>query len=339
MNPFVLPEQQYGTTLESLLDRRDRVARSEGSTYGSNKMFPRLVQRVLTDVSPDSTVLEIDAGAGLFTQLFLQRGCDVTAFEAAPYLCDLLKQIDNKKLSVHRGFVEDSYPFTGALTPSAAAPAPFDTAVVTFPARRGRGILALICALLPLVQQKILVILPDNGSVDLSSLLRTVSLLGYCVRAEFIVDLSAVEAVQTTQAGRSSGQVELGQTKRAMLVSVQAQPLVKKPLCPSLVVNAWGTTVRVIEVPYPIPRGATTRLIRYFRAGGDRSVLIKTDPAGMNQLYGNMRTAANRIARDQVSVRRVDNGLLLMQVPPNEVAENKARTAGSSSGSSNPEKK
>jgi len=309
MNPFVLPEQQYGTTLESLLERRDRVARSEGIKYGSGKVSARLAECVLSRLHPGCKVLEIDAGAGLFTRLFLKRGCLVTAFEPAPFLYDILSQIDDERLTVHRGFIEDVYPLEDSLE-NTIGEAPYDRAVVTFPARRGRGIFALICALLPLVKEEVLVILPDDGSVDLSSVLRTISLRGYQVNTEFIADLSALRA--------AAGQLDLSKIKRALLLSIKAEPLVEKPLCPSLVLGAWGATVRVIEVPYPVPRGATTRLIRYFRAGADRSILIKTDKEGMHHLYGNMRTAANRIARDQVSVRRVDNGILLMQVPPSE---------------------
>ncbi|MCL2606326.1 MAG: hypothetical protein FWD93_03500 [Coriobacteriia bacterium] len=322
MNPFVLPEQQYGTTLESLLERRERVAKSEGTNYGSSKLFKGLAGRVLRDVRPGSRILEIDAGAGLFTRLFLKRGCVVTAFEPAPVLYDMLTCIDDENLTTHCGFIEEQYPLDDDLNDDGADEgdslftAPFDSAIVTFPARRGRGILALICALLPLVNEKVLVVLPDNGSVDLSSLLRSVSLRGYYATAEFVVDLPAVRDVG------AAGQGELSQIKRAILISVAADPLIPQPLCPSQVLNVWGSTVRTIDVPYPVPRGATTRLIRYFRAGGDRSILIKTDAQGMHHLYGNMRTAANRIARDQVSVRRVDNGIMLMRVPPSESGKN-----------------
>ena len=64
-----------------------------------------------------------------------------------------------------------------------------------------------------------------------------------------------------------------------------------------------------------MPRGAATRLVRYFIAGGDRAVLITTEPEGLKRLYGNLRTAAHRIARDEVTVRRVDGGIQLMLIP------------------------
>ena len=361
MNPFILPEQQYGTTLESLLERRERVARSEGGNYGAGRIFPELVNRVLSELSDKDVVLEVDAGAGLLTRQILSRVTAVTAIEPVPLLYRKLNEINSSKLAAYCGFVEEL--FAPALSPkempehvqsarailgfdpTAAGMAKrgcdlgaddinsvllktaiedggpvYDFAVVSFPARRGRGILALICELLPLVKDRIFLLLPDDGSSDWSSTLRTVSLKGHKAEAEFVVDNSAIEEAQRT------GQLDVGKIKRAMILTIHAKPLIEKPLCASQIVNAWGTALRVIEVPYPTPRGAATRLIRYFKSGGDRSILIKTEQEGMRHLYGNMRTAAHRIARDQVTVRRVDDGIQLMQVPANELPRSATST-------------
>ena len=317
MTPFILPEQQYGTTLESLLERRERVAKSEGANYGANRMFPHLANRILLELTENDRILEVDAGAGIFTRLLLSHVSSVTAIEPVPLLYRKLEEIKSSKLELHCGFVEDlPLPNTARPTGTAAEGSPlYDSAVVSFPARRGRGILALICELLPLVKNKIFLVLSDDGSVDWSSVMRAIALKGYKTEAEFVVDISALEQAQKSE------QLDLGQIKRAMLLTVCTTALIEKPLCASQIVNAWGAAIRVIEVPYPAPRGAATRLIRYFKAGGDRSILIKTDQEGMHHLYGNMRTAAHRIARDQIAVRRVDNGIQLMQVPHSEVSK------------------
>jgi len=309
MNPFILPEQQYGTSLESLLERRERVAKGEGANYGAGRMFSKLAEAILKTLPPggEGKILEVDAGAGLFSQLLLDQGYHVTAIEPVAMLYRRLEEIDNDRFEAYRGFVEDI--FEGRVFGNRPE---FDTAIVTFPARRGRGILALTCELLTLARDKVVLVLPDDGSVDWSSTMRAIALKGFKVTTEFIVDTTTIERLQET------GAFDLGSIKRAMLMTVDAKPLIKRPLSPSEIITAWGATIRVIEVPYPAPRGAATRLIRYFKAGGDRSILIKTNPEGMHHLYGNLRTAAHRIAREQITVRRVDNGIQLMQIVQNE---------------------
>ncbi|MCL2403219.1 MAG: hypothetical protein FWC86_03165 [Coriobacteriia bacterium] len=320
VNPFASPEHRYGTSLESLLERRERVAKSEGANYGAGKMFSELTERVLRALPAEGgSILEVDAGAGLLTRMLLAAGHEVTALEPAPLLCKLLEEIDNDGLEVCPGFV-------GNLSTNSENNAPgeqdaaflFDSAIVSFPARRGRGILALIVELLPLVKDQIMLILPDDGSVDWTSTLRTISLKGYRATAEFVVDLEALESAQRTRK-LELGQMDVRQIKRAMLMTVHAKPQIERALSPSQVISAWGASIRCIEVPYPVPRGAATRLVRYFTAGGDRSILIKTEAAGMHHLYGNLRTAAHRLARDQIAVRRVDEGIQLMQIIQSEI--------------------
>ena len=363
VNPFMLPEHQYGTTLESLLERRERAARNEGGNYGVSRLFLDLVNRILSELSDKDAILEVDAGSGLLTRYMVNYVAAVTAIEPVPLLYRKLSEINSDKLTAYCGFVEELFasPSPKKKVPehvqSARAILGFDAtaagmaargwesgandlnsallkaavegnepvydfAVVSFPARRGKGILALVCELLPLVKDRIFLILPDDGSLDWSSVLRTVSLKGYKARAEFVVDNSAIEEAQ------KAGQVDVGKIKRVMLLTIHAKPVIEKPLQPSQVINAWGTALRVIEVPYPTPRGAATRLVRYFKSGGDRSILIKTEQEGMRHLYGNMRTAAHRIARDQVTVRRVDEGIQLMHVPTNEPPKDNSPAAG-----------
>ena len=68
-------------------------------------------------------------------------------------------------------------------------------------------------------------------------------------------------------------------------------------------------------MPYPAPRGAATRLVRYFLAGGDRAILVQTDARGAERLYGNLRTAVHRLGRDEVTVRRTDEGIQIVRLP------------------------
>lgn len=330
-NPFNSPEHKYGTTVASLLERRERVATSEGINYGASRMFPGLVERILGELSDqDKKILEIDAGAGLLTRALLKAGHKVSVVEPAPLLQRALENIESERLTVYSGFVEDMLVnYAGVQTfnedvdggEGTGSPDPiFDSAVVSFPARRGRGILAQICEVLPLVKNKIVLVLPDDGSVDWTSTLRAVSLKGYRVSAEFVVDTAALEEGQRG-AKFESGEADVGNIKRSMLMVVHADPTIENPLCPGQVISAWGASIRCIEVPYPVPRGAATRLVRYFKTGGDRSILIKTEPDGMHHLYGNLRTAAHRLARDQITVRRVSAGIQLMQIIQSEVAD------------------
>ena len=70
-----------------------------------------------------------------------------------------------------------------------------------------------------------------------------------------------------------------------------------------------------MDVPHPAPRGTATRLIRYFLAGGDRALIVRIDEEGIERLYGNLRTAAHRLGRDEVTVRRTDDGIQIVRLP------------------------
>ena len=48
---------------------------------------------------------------------------------------------------------------------------------------------------------------------------------------------------------------------------------------------------------------------------GERALLIQTDDAGAERLYGNLRTAVHRLGRDEVTVRRVEDGIQIVRLP------------------------
>jgi hypothetical protein len=187
--------------------------------------------------------------------------------------------------------------------------------VVSFPSRRGIGLLALIDELCSLVKKSILIVMPDDGSLDWAYLTRGAALEGFKVVTRFITEHNASPAVLSRGKGKTGSCPYLPQdidmVRRAVLIHIEH----RGELRPIRAEEAWALAARTIQVPYPVPRGASTRLVRYFVAGGDRAVLITTDPAGLPRLYGNLRTAAHRLARDEVTVRRVDEGIQLMLIP------------------------
>lgn len=282
---FLTPDARFGASLESLLARRERSADAEGVQFGANRMFEQLAKRVLYDVRPDMRVLEVDPGAGLFTRLFLARGAEVTALEPSSVFVRQLQSLNNDRLTVIEGFTEDL-----------PEDAEFDVAVVTFAARRGIGLLALLNELVEIVKGKILVVLPDDGSLDWAYLMRGAALEGFDTVTRFITDGTLDDP---------------DHTRKAVLISLDAPSHIGAVDAH----DVWELSARTIRVPYPVPRGAATRLVRYFVTGGDRAVLITTEKQGLTRLYGNLRTAAHRIARDEVTVRRVDEGIQLMQIP------------------------
>ena len=79
--------------------------------------------------------------------------------------------------------------------------------------------------------------------------------------------------------------------------------------------DIWEFESRTLQVPYPAPRGAATRVVRYFMTAGERALLVRTPPEGMERLYGNLRTAVHRLGRDEVTVRRTDDGIQIVRLP------------------------
>jgi len=48
---------------------------------------------------------------------------------------------------------------------------------------------------------------------------------------------------------------------------------------------------------------------------GERALLVRTETAGMDRLYGNLRTAVHRLGRDEVTVRRTEDGVQIVRLP------------------------
>lgn len=299
---FLTPDARFGATLESLLDRRDRLALTRGSAYGSTFVGKQLIEAVLAYIKPGQRLLEVDAGPGLFTRLFLSRGADVVALEPSHRFAGELRTLAEEGPSRRPGereHVAGSLRVFEGFTDDLPSDERYDLAVVTFPARRGIGLLSLINELAPIVDGPIVVVMPDDGSLDWAYLCRAAAIEGAESHIRFIAE------------GRYTGSRDLGEVKRAVLLVVEQLNRIQ----PMRLEHAWDLQARNIDVPYPVPRGAATRLVRYFIAGGDRSIIIKTDPIGLNRLHGNLRTAAHRIARDEVTVRRIDDGIQLMLIP------------------------
>lgn len=283
---FLTPDARFGATLESLLDRRERAAIHEGSAFGEHVLSRKLISGLAPYVHAGIEVLEVDPGPGHLTKGLLKCGARITALEPSPlFVSDLQALGDGENLTIFEGFTENL-----------PGDAHFDVALVSFPARRGAGLLALVNEIAPLVVGKILVVLPDDGSLDWAYLSRACAIEGFQVRTEFYIE---------------SEKISIHDMKRAVLLVIEKVG----PYRDLRLDGVWELEARTIHVPYPVPRGAATRLVRYFVAGGDRAVLIATEPLGLNRLYGNLRTAAHRIARDEVTVRRVDDGVQLMLIP------------------------
>lgn len=287
---FLTPDARFGATLESLLVRRERMASHEDFVSGNRVKILELGRAILDHIKPSMKVLEVDAGPGHFTRALIRVGVDLSILEpTGVFVRSLQKLVEDKgakdKVKIYHGFSEEL-----------PKDEHYDVALISFPARRGTGLLALVNELVGIVNGEILVVLPDDGSLDWAYLTRATAMQGLEARAEFYVDHDVEDPNEAARA--------------ALIVIKKAKEFreLKKNV-------SWDLAARTITVPYPVPRGAATRLVRYFMAGGDRAVIIKTEAVALNRLYGNLRTAAHRIARDEVTVRRIDDGVQLMLIP------------------------
>jgi hypothetical protein len=171
----------------------------------------------------------------------------------------------------------------------------FDDAVVTFTPRRGMGLLTLLTELAGHVRDSIVMLLDDDGSMDWAYLARAAAVQGFEVNLQIVTNGVCGERDQ----------------KRAILLVAGVSAWCRE--CSAD--DVWELEARIVDVPYPAPRGAATRLMRYFLSGGDRAIMVKTETAGIERLYGNLRTAAHRLGRDEVTVRRSDDGIQLVRLP------------------------
>lgn len=277
-----LAAHAFGVPIDSALARREQLANMHGIEFGAEQVFDELTEAVVAEVPTGSIVLEVGAATGLMTRPLIRKAGFLTALEpSAGLLRRLLEReiagID--KLRVVQGMVED--------LPAEIA---YDLAVVTFTPRRGIGLLKLVLELAVRVRSRVVMMLPETGSMDWAYLARAIAQQGFDACARII---------------RGDGD------RRAVLLTIEVAGWT-----PTTVVTAdWGLDARETTVPYPSPRGAATRLLRFFVTGGDRALLVRTERDGLERLYGNLRTAAHRIGEGEITVRREEDGVLLMRLP------------------------
>jgi hypothetical protein len=172
----------------------------------------------------------------------------------------------------------------------------FDVAVVTFTPRRGIGLLHLLKTLARHVRSRVVMLLDEDGTMDWAYLARAASLQGFDVRLHIV-----------------TGDANGPDTRRAVILIAEVGSVAEE-IEPE---EIWEFESRTIDVPYPAPRGAATRLVRYFLTAGERMLLVRTDEEGLDRLYGNLRTAVHRLGRDEVTVRRTDDGVQIVRLPRN----------------------
>lgn len=284
---------EYGVPIESALARRERLADNYDIDFGKERVFPELLEALLAEVPEGVDVLEVGAATGFLTRPLLQRAGRLTALEPSAGMLRLLLSSDvarSPKLSTRQGMVEDL-----SLDES------YDVAVVTFTPRRGLGLSRLLTELARRVRDRVVMLLDDDGTLDWAYLARSAALQGLDVSLRIVC-------------GGESGPD--GEARRAVVLVAGVERLcpIEGPVNDPEPLQ-WTADARRIEVPYPPPRGAATRLVRYLIAGGDRAVLVETDPRGVERLYGNLRTAVHRIARDRLTVRRDGDSIQIVRLP------------------------
>lgn len=281
--PEATPDR-FGVPIDSAIARRERLANRFDYSFGQERVFPEVIEALLAAVPEGSRVLEVGAAIGLLTRPLLTRAGALTALEPSEGMLRRLLSTEvaqSPNLSVRQGFVED-------LRPEEM----FDVAVVTFTPRRGLGLLALLRELGMHVRDRVIMLIDEEGTLDWAYVARAASHQGFGVRLRFINPPDA-------------------EHHRVVLISASVDDW--NPLAGS--VEDWAADARELEVPFPAPRGTATRLVRYVQAGGDRALLVRTAPEGMDRLYGNLRTAVHRLGRDELTVRRIDDGIQLVRLP------------------------
>jgi hypothetical protein len=282
--PVVPPE--FGVPIESTLARRERFANSYDYDFGRERVFLELVTALLAEIPDDVEMLEVGAATGLMTGPLLSKAKSLTALEPSPGMLRRLVSSDvagSPKLGTMQGMAED-------LTPDAM----FDVAVVTFTPRRGIGLLHLLKTLANHVRQRVVMLLDEDGTMDWAYLARAASLQGFDVRLHIVTQRS-----------------DPADPHRAVVLVADVGSVADE-IDPE---EIWEFESRTIDVPFPVPRGAATRLVRYFLTAGERALLIRTDEEGADRLYGNLRTAVHRLGREEVTVRRTDDGIQIVRLP------------------------
>ncbi len=286
--------EQHGVTLESALERRERfVADTYDIDFGKDRVFPEVIEALLEAVPAGSNVLEVGAATGLLTRPLLQHVGHLTALEPSAGMLRRLLSSDASEsphLTVKQGMAEDLLHDES-----------YDVGVVTFTPRRGRGLARLLIELANHVRYRVVMLLDDDGSLDWAYLARGASLRGLGITVRLLSESGEGEDIH-----------------RVALLVADVEDWV-----PQLAETneEWEVDAREIEVPFPPPRGAATRLVRYFLAGGDRALLILTDERGVDRLYGNLRTAVHRLGKEKVTVRRHGDHVQIVRLPKDESVE------------------
>lgn len=277
----------YGVPLDGAIARREVLANNYDIDFGAERVFPRLVSALLDEVPEGCSVLEVGAATGVLTRPLLQRAGHVTALEPSPGMLRRLLEsdvADSPKLATRQGMVEDLLHDEH-----------YDIAVVTFTPRRGMGLSRLLTELAVRVTDKVVMLLDDDGTMDWAYLARGAAIQGFDVRLHIVTSKDADPA----------------QRKRATILIADVKrwtPIIEPA-------EEWARDAREMSVPFPAPRGAATRLVRYLLTGGDRAVLVTTDPRGVDRLYGNLRTAVHRLAREELTVRRQGDAIQMVRLP------------------------
>lgn len=283
--PPLVPAE-FGVPIESALAKRERFANQYDYDYGQERIFLQLVPALLAEIPENSELLEVGAATGLMTGPLLSKAKSLTALEPSQGLLRRLVSSDvaaDPRLGTMLGMVED-------LTDEAQ----FDVAVVTFTPRRGIGLLHLLTALARHVRDRVVMMLDDDGSLDWAYLARAASLQGFDVRTHIVVESGTTD-----------------EPKRAVILVAEVTSF-DDQIMPE---EIWEFESRTLQVPYPAPRGAATRVVRYFMTAGERALLVRTPEQGMDRLYGNLRTAVHRLGRDEVTVRRTEDGIQIVRLP------------------------
>ncbi len=279
---------RYGVAIDSALARREKLADRYDIEFGKDRVFPRLVDAMLAEVPEGARVIEVGAATGLLTRPLLEKAGHVTALEPSGGMLRRLLASDvseSPHLTIRQGMVEDLLHDER-----------YDVGVVTFTPRRGVGLSKLLVELGLRVTTKVIMMLDDDGTMDWAYLARGASIQG------FDVDVHLVTSRDEDPDARRRAALIVADVRRW-------QPTVLQPI------EDWAVDARELSVPFPPPRGAATRLVRYFLAGGDRAVRVATDPRGVERLYGNLRTAVHRLAREEATVRRNGDEIQIVRLP------------------------
>ena len=283
----------HGVPLESALARRELIAHTPDVEFGHDRVFPELIEALFEEVPEGVDVLEVGAATGLLTRPLLQHSGTLTALEPSAGMLSRLLAGDvtgSSSLKTRHGMVEDL-----------GDDEVFDVAVVTFTPRRGLGLSRLVFELVRHVRDRVVLLLDEDVSMDWAYLARSAAMRGFDVRLRIVC----------------AGHPEPGgEYRRAVVLVCRVETACMfGESDQEWDGDEWIADARVVEVPYPAPRGAASRLVRYVLSGGDRAVRVRTDPDGLERLYGNLRTAVHRLGRDRLTVRRYGDTIQVVRLP------------------------